>query len=201
MYPSCPTLPQRSHALNLTHKWHIRRTAAWAIMRLCKQGLQGFTSGLTKLAILPCFDVVYSHAVASHLATSPTMAISTQLSHPERYVRRPTTVERLFLMHDRVSSPYSSGYSPTPYWSQQATPSIPHLMPDERYTSPTQSNQFSTPVVPPTLPHATSPTSTTRFDRQLSGTSRGPLAPAPLSQPRWARSEAQLVQDIYGRHG
>ncbi|KAI0254896.1 hypothetical protein BJV78DRAFT_1183723 [Lactifluus subvellereus] len=35
----------------------------------------------------------YNHAVAAHLATSPTMPMSTQPSHPERYVRRPTTVE------------------------------------------------------------------------------------------------------------
>ncbi|KAH9977591.1 hypothetical protein BGW80DRAFT_1249345 [Lactifluus volemus] len=128
----------------------------------------------------------YNHAVASQLATGPTTGPSTQSSFPER-----------------VSSPYSSGYPSTPYWTPQVTPSMSHLTGDEPHHQ--QDIRFST-IVPSTYPHPhpSSPSSiSSTSGQQPSGNVRGPLPPVPssneeLPHERWARSEAQLLQDIYG---
>jgi hypothetical protein len=78
-----------------------------------------------------------------------------------------------------------------------------HLTGDEPHHQ--QDIRFST-IVPSTYPHPhpSSPSSiSSTSGQQPSGNVRGPLPPVPssneeLPHERWARSEAQLLQDIYG---
>jgi len=83
--------------------------------------------------------------------------------------------------------PYSSGYTSTPYWAAD------QVMSSVSLHEQTQSFHSGAPAVlppPPPPPHL----------RQPSRTVRGPLPPVP-TQPRWAGSETQIVQDVYGGHG
>jgi hypothetical protein len=123
----------------------------------------------------------YNHAVASQLMTSPAQ---TQSGYMER-----------------GSSPYSSGYAPTQYWAQQ-TMSSPSL--HEHYAPHMQNFHLGAAQSPP--PHLQQSHSTytdVGYPRTSpTGTVRGPLpaVPTSLSQHRWAGSEAQIVQDLYGGH-
>lgn len=135
-------------------------------------------------------NFVYSHAVASQLTASSAVTAQTQPGYVERYelnIWPDGTVSQHVL---RVSSPYSGGYTPTP-WAQQVTPSVSF---HEQYAPQVHNLHLGVPAVPPSVGdgRSTSP-----------GTIRGPLPPAPnsLSQLRWAGSEQQILKDVNGGHG
>ncbi|KAI0000065.1 hypothetical protein BJV77DRAFT_512669 [Russula vinacea] len=143
----------------------------------------------------------YNHAVASQLMTSPGTA---QRGYTERYdlVIWYETKLSLNMRFNRGSSPYSSGYPPTQYWAQQ-TMSSPSL--HDHYAPHMQNFHLgAVPSPPPHLQQTHSTYTDAGYTRTSpTGTIRGPLpgAPTSLSQPRWAGSEAQIVQDLYGGHG
>ena len=132
-----------------------------------------------------------SHAVASQLTASSAVAAPTR---PSSRVVQPGYVERYDLdiwsdgtvsqtcASTSASSPHSGGYTPTT-WAQRPTSSVSF---HEEYAP----HMHSAPTTPPVGAARSAPP----------GTIRGPLPPVPnsLSQIRWAGSEQQIMQDVYG---
>ncbi|KAI9513205.1 hypothetical protein F5148DRAFT_1156948 [Russula earlei] len=130
----------------------------------------------------------YNHAVASQLATGSTTIAPTPSNYRE----------------SRISSPYSSGYSPTSHPAQPVSSSVSL---NDQYSQHLQGFHFN-PSVPLPPPHQSYPALSHAGvgHRVPSGSGRGPLPPLPgshasLSHARWEGSDAQLVQDPYGGHG
>ena len=77
---------QASRALNSILKWHIHRTAAWAIIHLSEKVPWHSTSKSFRYTTLThVLNSLYSHAVASQLMTNPSMTAQTQSGPTERY--------------------------------------------------------------------------------------------------------------------
>ena len=99
---------------------------------------------------------------------------------------------RLMTFASRVSPSYSGGYTQTT-WGQQATSSVsfheqhaPHM------------HNHNLHLIGSASPHVGDTRS------PLPGTIGGPVPPVPnsLSQLRWAGTEQQIMQDVYGgRYG
>ena len=138
-------------------------------------------------------DSVYSHAVASQLTASSAVTAQTRPGYVERYdldIWPDKTVSQT-CASTSVSSPYSGGYTPTT-WAQQATSSASF---HEQYAPQMHNLRLGVSATPPPARSPPPPPP---------GTIRGPLPPVPnsLSQLRWAGTEQQIMQDVYGgRYG